>query len=341
MNIFSDIVFLDKIYFLIILFVPLFLYLSYKKSNIKTNFIFFKELKYTFKINSFYFHIKNILISLIIILFALLLANPNLVNYSKEEKKDWIDIVLVFDVSISMEATDLVPSRIIAARSVINSFVSKLKTDRLWLVLFAWKPFTSIPLTFDYDILKESISKISTNSVNQQLYSFNWTAIWDALIMAKTLFKKPENMKKEDYDKRQKIVILITDWEANKWIDPIISAKLLKENNINIYSVWIWSYDWWVVKFYYEWFLREEKIPPLNDEKLKILSQITNWKYFRADNNEVLNNIFEEIWKLQKTEISVTKQVLYKEYYNIFIYILSFLIFLLSLLFILKPNFRD
>jgi len=68
---------------------------------------------------------------LILINFIIILANPNITNISKKIKKNGIDIVVVLDVSGSMEANDLQPNRLEVAKSVINNFVDKLKSDRL------------------------------------------------------------------------------------------------------------------------------------------------------------------------------------------------------------------
>ena len=92
--------------------------------------------------------------------YFLLFANPHISWVDQKIEKDWIDIVLALDISKSMEATDLTPNRIEAAKNVINTFVDKIETDRVWLVVFAGKPFSSIPLTYDYEIIKEIISEL-------------------------------------------------------------------------------------------------------------------------------------------------------------------------------------
>ncbi len=152
-----NIEFLNKWYFWLILFLPFILYFFYKKQKTWFDFVFFWELKKIFKHNSISFYLKILLVLLIFINFIFILANPNKANVEEKIKKNWIDIVFALDISWSMEAEDLKPNRIEAAKSMLNNFISNLKTDRVWLVIFAWKPFTSIPLTFDYNILKENI----------------------------------------------------------------------------------------------------------------------------------------------------------------------------------------
>ena len=168
MDILQTIQFLNPRYFLFLILIPFIVYLFYKKDKQGINFIYLKDLKTCFKSQNYKFYIKIILLILILINFIIILSNPNITNISKKIKKNGIDIVIALDISWSMDAEDLKPSRIESAKRVINNFIGKLKTDRLWLVVFAWKPFTSIPLTFDYNILKETIARLKTDNINQQ-----------------------------------------------------------------------------------------------------------------------------------------------------------------------------
>lgn len=318
----ENIEFLDKYYFWLLVLIPIIIYLFYKKQKSWINIITFLDLKSIFKWNSILFYIKIFLLFLILCSFILLLANPNLVNSKQNITKDWIDIVFAFDVSWSMEAQDLNPSRIESAKNVINNFISNIKTDRLWLVIFAWKPFVSIPLTFDYNVLKENISRLSTQTINQQNPGLNWTAIWDALLMSKTLFKAPEWISKNDYEKRQKVIILLTDWDANVWVDPNLASLSLKDDKIKIYTIWIWSEKWWIINYTSWWFTQQMQIPPLNDTSLKQIAFNTSWEFFRATDNNTLKNIFDTLKKLDKNDIKINITKLYNENYDYFVLVL-------------------
>ena len=333
MNFLQNITFLDKYYFWGLVLVPVVLYLFYKKEKSGIKFLFFGELKKTYKFNSMKFYLKLLILALILINFIVILANPHKTNISEKIKKNWIDIVFALDISWSMEAQDLKPSRLEAAKKTIIWFLDKLKTDRAWLVVFAWKPFSSIPLTFDYNILKETISRLTTKNINQQKAWLNWTNIWDSILLAETLFKPHPNpllweergQKKED---RQKVIILLTDWDANVWVNPIIAAKDALANNIKIYTIWIWSKSWGYISYNVWPFVQRQRIPPLNDKVLKQIAQITNWQFFRATDNFSLQKIFDYLWKLEKNDIEVEVKKEYKEYYSIFVYSLVFLIFI-------------
>ncbi len=337
MTILNDITFLNPEYFWGLLIVPVVLYFFYKRQKSWINFINLDDLKQVFKNNSYKFYLSIVLLWLILINFIVILANPNKVNISEKIKKNWIDIVIALDVSGSMEAEDLKPNRLESAKNVIEWFIKNLKTDRVWLVVFAWKPFTSIPLTFDYNILSETINNLNTNVINQQKRWLSWTAIWDAILMSKNLFKKDKENKEFD---REKVIILLTDWDANVWVDPKVAWVSAKDNNIKIYTIWIWSKTWGYITYNIWGFRQQQKIPPLNDKDLKYIANITNWKYFRAENNVVFKQIFEELQKLEKNDIEVDIKKKYTNYYDIFIYSLIFLISIFGLLLINNLEFK-
>jgi len=317
MTIFNDITFLNPEYFWGLLIVPVILFFFYKKQKSWINFINLSDVKQVFKNNNYKFYLSIILLWLILINFIFILANPNKINISEKIKKNWIDIVIALDVSGSMEAEDLKPNRLESAKKVIDGFIKNLKTDRVWMVVFAWKPFTSIPLTFDYNIISETLNRLSTKDIQS-----NWTAIWDAILMSKTLFKSDKDDKKED---REKVIILLTDWDANVWVDPKVAWISAKEAWIKIYTIWIWSKSWGYITYNTWPFKQKQKIPPLNDKDLKYIASTTDWKYFRADNNRTFEEIFKELQKLEKNDIEVKIKKKYTNYYDIFVYSLIFL----------------
>ncbi len=341
MNIFENIEYLNKWYVVLLLLIPIVLYLFYKKQISWFDFWFLGDIRNHLKSNNYKIYIKSILLVLILINFIIILANPNTTNVSQKIQKNGIDIVIALDISGSMEAEDLKPNRIEAAKNVINQFIWKLKTDRLWLIVFAWKPFTSIPLTFDYNILKETISRLSINNINQQKRSLNGTAIWDAILMSKTLFKAPKEENLEQYKKREKVIILLTDWDANTWVDPVLAWLAAKNEWIKIYTIGIWSEKWWTITYNVWPFKKQAQIPPLNDKVLKQIAKDTNWKYFRADNNYTFKAIFDKLSSLEKNDINIEIKKEYSEYYNIFIYSLAILLILFTYLMIENISFKN
>ena len=331
----QNITFLNREYFWLVILIPIVLYFFYKKQKVGISLASYSLLKKVFWKNTYKIYLATALLWLILLNFIVLLANPNTTNVSEKIKKNWIDIVLALDVSGSMEAEDLKPNRLESAKRVINNFIKNLKTDRVWLVVFAWKPFTSIPLTFDYNILSETLSRLNTNIINQQKSWLNWTAIWDAILMSKTLFKTPISDEKQKKN-REKVIILLTDWDANVWVDPVIAGLAAKKENIKIYTIWIWSKKWGYITYNIWGFLQKQKIPPLNDKALKQIAKDTWWEYFRATNNTVFKQIFDRLQKLEKNDIEVEVKKEYSEKYDIFIYSLVFLLLLFFIFIIWK-----
>lgn len=141
--------------------------------------------------------------------------------------------MLVMDISKSMLAEDIAPNRIEAAKKTIDTFLQRLDSDRVGILLFAGKPFASVPLTFDYDAVRTVFTDISTDSINQTIPGLSGTAIGDAILSATdTLDRNAEK-------NRTKTIILLTDGEANIGIDPTIATKYAHEKHVRIYTIGI------------------------------------------------------------------------------------------------------
>ena len=310
------------------------LYLSYKKSSqYSHNIDDFKNAWFQFF--DIFLSLKYVLIIIIYSVFFMLFADPNNINIKEKIQKNWIDIVIALDISKSMEASDLQPSRIAAAKKVIWDFVKEIWSDRLWLVVFAGKPYSSIPLTYDYRLISEVVDTLSTDTLNQSISGLDGTAIWDALLLSSTILK-PEEEEEEEEEKnetesqnREKIVILLTDGDANKWVDPLLAVQLLQSKWIKAYTIWVWSKNWGTVKVQNGPFTQTLQIAPLNETTLREIAKISDWKFFRATDNNSLEDIFLEISKLEKTEIETEIEKNYVTVYEPFLYILLILLWFL------------
>ncbi len=322
---FENLTFLQPLYFIGI--VPIFIMLCfiYLKKWQNTHFLWLSDLQKIYGNNALFYRLYIVLLAIISIVFLAILAHP--VDYSVEEKvkKNGIDIEIVMDLSYSMIAEDLNPNRLDVAKKVTSDFIDTRESDRVWLILFSGKPFTSVPLTFDYDFLREYIASISIESIDRSYGQLGWTAIWDGLVLAYDTLKNEEN--------RQSVIILITDWEANTGIDPIIALKLLKDHNIRTYTIWVWGLKDTFIEYVDDFgFTSKLAIGWIDESTLKKIATETWWQYYRATSQEGLQEIFDSISELEKTEIeekTIEKQV---DRYEPFLYIL---VFLFSLLFII------
>lgn len=311
--------FLNPEYFLLLIPLLLIITVMYFNYNKNINFWPIEDLKIIFKFNSIYFKVYYLLIIIISILFISIFSNPVIENIQKENKKNGIDIQIVLDVSYSMKAEDLKPNRLTVAKDVILNFLNKIESDRVWIVIFAWKTFTALPLNFDYNIIKKIVTKINIETINQRYMNMQWTAIWDALILAVDSFWTD--------NKREKVIVLLTDGEANKWLDPLLALKYIEEKNdekVKVYTIWIgWNKTTYITINNNFWAKQKLPIWAVDEKTLKIIAEKTGWKYFRATSKKNLENIFIEISKLEKKEIETEVIKINKEEYS---YLLNFLI---------------
>jgi Ca-activated chloride channel family protein len=175
-----------------------------------------------------------------------------------------------------MEVADVWMKRIDLAKKFLNEFLEKQRENEVSLVLFAWKAFISIPLTFDYDILSEVLENLSTNTDK----SLDGTAIWDAIIMASKLLSSPLSSNEDippHWGRADNVIILLTDWDINAGI-PLETAILeAKNKGIKIHSIWIW----WEEKTELNDWSGTYEIASLNEELLKEIAINTGGEYFR------------------------------------------------------------
>lgn len=311
--------FINKPEFLFLLFlIPLLVYIEVKR---KSKWMIFKHsdiIKNVFYRSSFRFYLEMFLKVIIFLLFVIILSDPWQINTKTKESKNWIDIAIALDISKSMLAEDITPSRIESAKNVLRDFIADRTNDRLSLTLFAWKPFISVPITFDRTALWNFISNIDTDSINQTVPWLSWTAIWDALI------RSSDSLMTSKWDKlRSKVIILVTDGEANLWVDPLIAMKYVKNKGIKIYSIWIWSSSWtelFVTDSFWnrQYFLDSSWKPiiaKLDEKMLKQISLSTWGNYYNAESSDSLKRVFESLDKLNKTKAELEISKAFKEDY--------------------------
>jgi len=216
-------------------------------------------------INRFMKTIRFALLGWLFFSTIVLLARPQTIS-KDTVTNNWVDISLVLDISYSMNATDFAPNRMVAARDVLTQFVASRESDRVGLVVFAWKPFVSLPLTFDYGVIWWVLERTTTDSINQNVPWLQWTAV-------------------------------------GTWVDPVVVSQLAKEQWIKVYTVWIWSLEWWIIKFDTAFGVRSQQIPGVDESTLKEIASVTGWKYRRATDQKTFEKIFEEIATLETSDI--------------------------------------
>lgn len=245
---------------------------------------------------------KWLFFGLTIIFITISLARPQSIRESQKITKNGVDILIALDVSESMLAEDLQPNRIEAAKKYIDEFVSKLKNDRIGLEVFAGKPFTQSPMSFDYNVVRYYLSEISTDTINQQYRGLNGTAIGDAIVAATNRFKNDPD--------RTKVLVLLTDGEANVGVEPIFAAEYARSQGIKIYTIGLGSKDGAPLvigeqngrKIYAKNPDGTVYKSKFDEETLKNIAQVSEGEYFYAQDNKTLEKSLETINALEKTE---------------------------------------
>ncbi len=287
----------------------------------KYNFIWLGDITSVYKKNTYWKVFFCTLCILVTIVFGCVLAKPTYLFQKETIKKDGIDIQIVFDTSYSMIAEDIAPSRIEVAKEVISTFIGQLEGDRVGIVLFAGKPFTSVPLTFDYDFLQDFLWEVSVNTIDQDRPYLRGTAIWDSLVLA------ADNLLKDEPE-REKVIVLMTDGEANVGIDPLLALRYVKEKSIKTYSIWVGSEDETFIELIDDfWFKRRVPIGGVDEETLKKIANETGGNYYRADSKQALDSVFSDIQSLEKKEIEVEYFTTHTREYSVFLLMLTLLVF--------------
>ena len=314
--------FLNPFFFWLLLIVTLIIVFYFYTNKIKYSRIPFSLLYNDLSSLKSYFFISLFILRLIaIVLIIIALARPQTQSVSEDSlKREGIDIMIAMDVSSSMLAEDFKPNRLDAAKELAIDFIKRRKNDRIGLVTYASESFTQCPLTTDHDILINMMKGIKTGLLT------DGTAIGLGIGNCVNRLK--------DSKAKSKIIILLTDGENNSGaIDPITAADMAREFNIKTYTIGVGSYgtapypgkDIFGRSVYYD-------VPSNIDENmLQVVADTTGAVYFRADKKSELARVYNEIERLEKTEVEEIKFYNVIEHYFIFC-LFAFLCFLLEII---------
>ncbi len=253
------------------------------------------------------------------------MARPRNVDESTRIKTTkGIDIVMAIDVSASMLARDLKPNRLDALKQVAARFINGRPNDRIGLVEYAGESYTKTPLTSDKTIVLSSLQDIKYNTIIE-----GGTAIGMGLATAVNRLK--------DSRAKSKVIILLTDGVNNTgFIDPRTASELAMEFGIKVYTIGLGTNGLAIspigIKANGQFQYGNVQVE-IDEELLKEIAQTTGGKYFRATSNTKLNEIYDEINKLEKTDIEEFK---YKNYDEKFRPLVLFALGLIALEFLLR-----
>jgi len=247
------------------------------------------------------------------------LARPQTKEVSTKTKTTkGIDIVMAIDVSSSMLAKDLKPNRLDALKEVAQDFIKKRPNDRIGLVAYAGESYTITPITSDKTIVLRALKDIDFGQLE------DGTAIGMGLATSVNRLKESKAV--------SKIIILLTDGVNNTgFIEPQTAADLAVEYDIKTYTIGLGTNGNALTPIAYnrdgsfQFGMRQVEI---DEDLLEDIAAVTGGEYFRATDNDKLEEIYDEINKLEKTEIEEFKYTRYEEKFRPLALLAMFLLLL-------------
>jgi len=258
------------------------------------------------------------------------LARPQFGAKLQKINRKGVEIIIALDVSNSMLAEDIQPNRLERAKRAIARLTERLTNDKIGLIVFAGKAYTQIPITTDY-----ASAKMFLGAINTEIVPTQGTAIGSAIDLAMHSFS-PES-------ESSKAIIIITDGE-NHEDDAVEIAKQAAESKIVVHTIGMGLPQGGPIPVYNGYgqkdFKRDKSgqvvVTKLDEAMLQQIASAGGGTYIRANNTEVgINNIFDEINNMEKTEL---ESRVYSDYNDQFFYFIVVAFALLLIEFIVMER---
>jgi Ca-activated chloride channel family protein len=241
------------------------------------------------------------------------IARPQTGTSETKNLTEGIDIMIALDVSKSMlieDSNDL--DRLTAAKETVKRFISGRSDDRIGFLMFGGESITLCPPTLDYDMLLGSVDSANTDQLK------DGTAIGVAIGSAVNRLKNSKA--------KSKVIILITDGDNNMGsITPLTAGDIAKSYGIKVYSIAL-GHDGMArlpvvdMDIFGRRVKRYEMVPSsVNPELLMHVSETTGGKFFRAEDQTALKNVFAEINQLEKSKHEKRERMRWNEHFQIFL----------------------
>ncbi len=248
-----------------------------------------------------------------LVLLIIAMARPQWGTRKQNIQTEGINILLAVDLSESMAALDFkqkgeIVNRLEAVKGVVKRFVAQRSGDRIGMVVFGSHAYTQVPLTRDYSTIVSVLDQLKIGAAGKS------TAIGDAIgISLKRL---------EDIKSKSNIIILLTDGRSNSGeFEPETTAGIAVQKHVKIYTVGVGTRG--RVPFLIKDTLFGERYVyqrvDIDEETLKDIAEKTGGLYFRAENIEGLEKIYDIIDRLEKTKVKVVTFEQYNEFYVYFL----------------------
>ena len=319
-----------KILWLFLVFVPLIAWYIMKQRNSYPAMMISSTEPFAKMPRSFRATCRHILFALQLLALGCIivaLARPQTHDEWRTSSVDGTDIVIAMDISGSMLAHDYYKgkpekkNRLESAKEVATRFISNRENDNIGLVIFSGEALTGVPMTLDKATLTNYLTTVRDGMLA------DGTAIGDGLATAINRIISGKA--------KSKSIILLTDGSNNAgMVAPLTAAEIAKERGIKVYTIGIGSNG----KADYpqiDYFGRVTYVPTdvvIDEETLKQIATLTEGKYFRATDEKVLNNIFDEIDKLETTHFDVNDFSRTEDNFELLVWIALGLILLQAIL---------
>ncbi|NTW32487.1 MAG: VWA domain-containing protein [Bacteroidetes bacterium] len=267
--------------------------------------------------------LKFIIMMTALAFIIIAIARPQTGSKLDKVKRKGVDLMLLLDVSNSMLAEDIKPSRLVRAKQAISKLIDRLENDRIGLIVFAGKPYNQLPITTDFAAAKLFLTTVSTEMVPTQ-----GTAIGAAIEMAQKSFNFKDKV-------RNKAIIIITDGE-NHEDDAVEATKSAAENGVYVHTIGMGLPDGAPIPILNKagiatGFKQDAEgntiVTKLDEQSLQEIASVGKGTYVRASNTDVgLNKIMDEIDKMEKKEYEAKT---FSDYEDQFQYFVAFALILL------------
>jgi Ca-activated chloride channel family protein len=267
-------------------------------------------------------------------LLIVALARPQRGHTEQEITTYGVDIMLVMDISGSMQALDFQPkNRLFVSKETIKEFLKKRVNDRMGLVIFAGRSYTKCPLTLDQSVLTQFIDDVDFDDIPD-----DGTAIGTAIATAANRLK--------DSNAKSRIIILSTDGANNRGeIAPLTAAQAAASLGIKVYTIGVgkegevpfpvvYADPWTGQKRTSVQMVKSE----LDEQVLQDIAKVTNGRFFRASDSKQLVSIYDIINKLEKSEIKTKSYTTFSEHF--FPWLLAGFVLLVAELLLVNTRFR-
>ncbi|MBE7552926.1 MAG: VWA domain-containing protein [Anaerolineales bacterium] len=234
-------------------------------------------------------------------LLIIALARPQAGSAREIITGEGIDIAIVLDISGSMAALDFEPNRLGAAKRVISDFIQQRKYDRIGLVIFASEAFSQVPPTLDYKVLERVLED---TQVSWDIGLDSGTAIGLGLANGANMLR--------DSQADNRVIVLLTDGANNSGqVDPLTAAQIAQALDIKVYTIGAARPGPAALPFPDG--RVEYRDSEIDEETLRKIADITGGLYFRAEDGEGLQQIYNTINKLERSQVEVRTFTRYRE----------------------------